>query len=105
MASLILSGIAFSYVGFAWTNLYSLGIVVTGLGIFLLLAYYGYNKDFRPIVLGLIQHGIGDMIYPRLPVGYDKFRITVDFLLALYFFFRVQPPERITTMSTETFNH
>jgi asparagine N-glycosylation enzyme membrane subunit Stt3 len=90
-----LSGIAFIYVGFAWTDLPSLAIVVAGVAVFLFLAYYAFTKDYRFITLGLLLHGIWDMIYPNftsvVPQGYDLFCLTIDFLLAIYFYFRLRP--------------
>ena len=96
MGSFALSGIAFIYVGFAWSDLPSLAIVVVGVAVFLFLAYYAVTRDYRLIALGLVLHGIWDMIYPHftsvVPQGYDLFCITIDFLLAIYFYFRLRPP-------------
>ncbi|MEP7171435.1 MAG: DUF6010 family protein [Bacteroidota bacterium] len=94
IASLTLAGIAFIYVGFVWNDLSSLGIVASAVLIFIFLAYYGYTKDFRLIILGLILHGTWDLIYPRfnpaVPKGYDIFCLTADFILALYFYLRAK---------------
>ena len=94
MAAFTLTGIAFIYVGFTWSDLLSLGVVVVEVFIFILLAYYGYTKDFRLIVLGLVLHGFWDMIFPHyspaIPDGYDLFCLTVDILLALYFYIRMR---------------
>ena len=92
IAALTLVGIAFIYVGFAWNDLFSLGIVILGVLIFTTLAYFGYTYKFNFIVLGLILHGLWDLIYPLFsltsPKGYDKFCLTVDFVLAIYFYKR-----------------
>ena len=95
MGSFTLSGIAFIYVGFAWADLPSLAIVVAGVAVFLFLAYYAFTKDYRLIALGLVLHGTWDMIYPHftsvVPQGYDLFCLTIDLLLAIYFYFRLRP--------------
>ncbi|MEO5569590.1 MAG: DUF6010 family protein [Bacteroidia bacterium] len=94
IGSLTLAGIAFIYVGFVWNELFSLSIVASAVLLFMFLAYYGFTKDFRLIVVGLILHGTWDLIYPRfnsaVPKGYDIFCLTADFILALYFYLRLK---------------
>ena len=91
---LTLVGIAFIYVGFAWTDLRSLIIVTISIVPFVALAYYGQTKSFNLIVLGLLLHGVWDVVFPRFssvaPEGYDIFCVTADVILAAYFYFRVR---------------
>jgi hypothetical protein len=94
IATLTLVGIAFIYIGFVWTNSTALIIVSISVLIFSLLSYYGYQQNFRLIILGLISHGIWDLLYPYfntlIPKGYDIFCLTVDWILAIYFYFRLK---------------
>ena len=87
-----LVAIPFIYVGFAWTDLHSLVIVVIAAVPFVALSYYGQTKNFNLIVLGLLLHGVWDVVFPRfstvVPKGYDLFCLTADFILAAYFYFR-----------------
>lgn len=95
VAALILVGIAFIYVGFSWEDVSSLLLVTLGVIGFFSLSYFGYKRNFNLIVLGLVLHGIWDVVFPYFssvtPVGYDIFCITIDFLLAIYFYLRVKP--------------
>lgn len=95
IGALTLVGIAFIYIGFSWQEISSLIIVIIGTALFFTLSYFGYKKDFTLIILGLILHGIWDILFPLYssvtPEGYDIFCITVDFLLALYFYIRIKP--------------
>ena len=92
--ALTLVGIAFIYIGFSWTELRSLIIVTISIVPFVALAYYGQTKSFNLIVLGLLLHGVWDVVFPRfssvVPVGYDIFCLTADVILAAYFYFRVR---------------
>jgi hypothetical protein len=92
VGALALVGIAFIYIGFAWTDLHSLIIVAISALLFVALAYYGQTKNFNLIVLGLLLHGVWDVVFPHfssiVPKGYDIFCITVDFILAAYFYVR-----------------
>ena len=91
--ALTVVGIAFIYVGFAWNDLHSLIIVVIAVVPFVALAYYGQTKKFNLIVLGLLLHGLWDMVFPRfssvVPKGYDIFCLTADVILAAYFYVRL----------------
>jgi hypothetical protein len=91
--ALTVVGIAFIYVGFAWNDLRSLIIVVIVIVPFVALAYYGQTKKFNLIVLGLLLHGVWDMVFPRFssvaPKGYDIFCLTADLILAAYFYVRL----------------
>jgi len=99
VGALTLTGIAFIYVGFSWHDIQSLILTIIAALVFLTLSYFGYRKNFILIVLGLILHGIWDALFPlfssSVPEGYDVFCITIDFILALYFFIRVRPMKQI----------
>lgn len=94
-----LVGISFIYIGFSWQDIPSLAYTIISVIAFLALSYYGYKNNFNLIVLGLILHGIWDVLFSLLsstiPEGYDVFCITIDFLLATYFFVRVKPKNKI----------
>ena len=95
IGALTLVGIAFIYIGFSWGEILSLTYAILGVSIFFALAYYGYKKNFILIIVGLILHGIWDVLFPffssTAPEGYGIFCLTVDFLLAMYFYARVKP--------------
>lgn len=94
LGAFTLGGIGFIYVGFAWSDLSSLITTVVGVAFFLALSYLGYKRNFHYIIIGLIAHGLWDILYPLFfetaPKGYDIFCITIDVLLAIYFFLRVR---------------
>jgi hypothetical protein len=94
LASLTLVGIAFIYVGFSWAHVPSLVYVILGGSVFIALAYFGYKKNFMLIILGLLLHGIWDLVFPLFssmaPKGYDIFCLTIDILLAIYFYLRLK---------------
>ena len=85
-----LVGIAFIYVGFAWTELRSLIIVTISVVPFVALAYYGQTKSYNLIVLGLLLHGIWDVVFPRfssvVPEGYDLFCLTATYPCCIFLF-------------------
>jgi hypothetical protein len=95
IGALTLVGIAFIYIGFAWHDTLSLIYAILGVAVFVALAYFGYKKNFILVVIGLLLHGVWDMLFPMLssaaPEGYDLFCITIDILMAVYFYFRVRP--------------
>lgn len=90
-----LVGIAFIYIGFSWNDILSLTYAILGAAVFFILSYFGYKKNFILIIIGLILHGIWDILFPffssTAPEGYGIFCLTVDFLLAMYFYIRVKP--------------
>ncbi len=90
-----LVGIAFIYIGFSWNDILSLSYAILGAAVFFILSYFGYKKNFILIIIGLILHGIWDILFPffssTAPEGYGIFCLTVDFLLAMYFYIRVKP--------------
>ncbi|MDX1960272.1 MAG: DUF6010 family protein [Leptospiraceae bacterium] len=91
IATLTLVGIAFIYIGFVWKSINELIFVSLGVLFFMLLSYFGFIKNFKLIILGFVLHGVWDMIFPlfsnQIPKGYDIFCLTVDLLLATYFYF------------------
>ena len=95
IGALTLVGIAFIYIGFSWNDITSLIFSIFGVAVFFTLSYFGYKNNFILIIIGLVLHGIWDLIFPffssTAPEGYDVFCLTVDFCLALYFFLRVKP--------------
>lgn len=90
-----LVGIPFIYIGFAWHDIRSLIYAIVGAALFVALSYFGYKWHFGLIILGLLLHGVWDMLFPYFstsaPEGYDIFCLTIDVLLAFYFYLRVKP--------------
>ena len=95
IATLTLVGIPFIYIGFSWYDTRSLVFCIFSVAFFSLLAYFGYKKNFNLVVAGLALHAGWDLVFPLFssaaPDGYDIFCITIDVLLAVYFFWRVNP--------------
>jgi Family of unknown function (DUF6010) len=87
---LILSGIGFLYVGYAWTDLHALLINSAQAVFFLLIAYYGVKKNLYIMAAGYFLHGTWDLVYhlfsdPNLiPPHYDLFCFSIDFIIGLY---------------------
>jgi len=98
IGALTLVGIPFIYIGFSWNHLPSLILSIFGVALFVALAYLGYKNNFIIVVIGLALHGFWDLLFPFVsnaaPTGYNIFCLTVDFLLAFYFYFRVKPLRR-----------
>lgn len=92
-ASLNLAVIPFIYIGFS-IDPHALMLTVPGATFFLLLAYWGYKKNYLLTVAGLALHGLWDIIFPHVssvvPHGYDIFCITIDALLAVYFWIKLK---------------
>jgi hypothetical protein len=101
IAALTLVGIPFIYIGFAWSDTTTLFYSILSTAFFVALAYLGYKKNFIYIVIGLVLHGVWDVLFPLIselaPDGYDIFCITIDVLLAVYFYFRVRPLEKVNS--------
>jgi len=93
-ASLNLATIPFIYIGFS-IDPHTLMLTVPGAAFFLLLAYWGYKKNYMFTVAGLALHGLWDVIFTHVssvaPHGYDVFCITIDELLAVYFWIKFKP--------------
>ncbi len=93
-ASLNLAVIPFIYIGFS-IDVYTLMLTIPGALFFLMFAYWGYKKNYMLIVIGLALHGLWDVAFPYVstaaPHDYDIFCITIDVLLALYFYLRLKP--------------
>jgi len=96
-----LVGIPFIYIGFAWPDVRSLIYAIVGTVLFVALSYFGYKWNFMLIVLGLLLHGVWDLLFPYIssaaPEGYDIFCLTIDVLLAAYFVLRVKPLKPFST--------
>jgi hypothetical protein len=97
-ASLNLAVIPFIYIGFS-IDPHALFLTIPGALSFLFLAYWGYKKNYILTVIGLALHGIWDVLFPHVntvaPHGYDVFCITIDVLLALYFYLKLKPKKPI----------
>lgn len=98
IGTLTLVGIAFIYIGFTWNDIPSLIFSIFGVAAFFTLSYFGYKNNFILVIIGLALHGFWDLLFPffgkSAPEGYDIFCLTIDFLLAFYFYFRVKPHKR-----------
>lgn len=94
-SALILSSIAFIYLGFSSKDIRSLATTIAGAAFFFWIAYLGYTRSIIFIIVGLILHGLWDLLFPIVsnvaPLGYDIFCLTIDVLLAIYFAFRIRP--------------
>ena len=87
---LILSGIGFLYVGFAWTDLQALYANCAQAVVVVFIAYYGSTKNINILAAGYFLHGIWDLVYPTfqnpklLPPDYDWFCLSIDFTMGFY---------------------
>ncbi len=87
---LILCGIGFLYVGFAWTDISSLIITALQAIFFLLLAYFGIKRNLYFLAAGYFLHGLWDIMYDLLrlpnliPPHYDLFCLSIDFTIGIY---------------------
>lgn len=90
MYSLILTGIAFLYVGFTWTDIPSLIITALQAIFFVMLAFYGIKKNLYFLVAGYFLHGLWDLAYSYfqstdlIPPHYDLFCLSIDFTIGFY---------------------
>ncbi len=95
IGGLVLTAIAFIYVGFAGNNLTAILIEGGQAILFLLIAYFGITKYKSLIGFGLITHGLWDLLHLlsikniSLPEGYEIFCIGVDTILGLYFSLKI----------------
>jgi hypothetical protein len=103
-ASLTLAVIPFIYIGFS-IHPQSLILTIPAALFFLLFAYWGYKKNYLFTVTGLALHGLWDVFFPYVstvaPHGYDVFCITIDILLALYFYLKLKPIKNSPKASDE----
>lgn len=87
---LILSGIGFLYVGYAWMDLHSLIVNSIQAVVFLFLAYFGIKKSIYILAAGYFLHGGWDLVYSSfsdsnlIPPHYDLFCLSIDFTIAFY---------------------
>ena len=93
-ASLILAVIPFIYIGFS-IDPHALMLTIPGAILFSMFAYWGYKKNYILTVIGLALHGLWDVFFPHVskvaPQGYDVFCLTIDVLLAFYFYLKLRP--------------
>ena len=96
-ASLNLAVIPFIYIGFS-IDPSALILTIPSALFFVLFAYLGYKKNYIFTVIGLALHGLWDIFFPYVskvaPHGYDVFCITIDVLLALYFYLKLKPSSK-----------
>lgn len=92
-ASMNLAVIPFIYIGFS-IDPHSLLLTIPSASMFLFFAYWGYKGNYMFTVIGLILHGLWDVLFPHIsavaPHGYDIFCITIDILLAIYFYIKIK---------------
>lgn len=104
IGAMTLVGIAFIYIGFSWSDIPSLIYSILGVAVFFVLAGFGYSQNFILVIAGLVLHGVWDMLFPRFssaaPEGYGIFCLTIDLLLALYFYIRIKPLKKPGNGST-----
>jgi hypothetical protein len=87
---LILSGIAFIYVGFTWTDITSLIISSAQVIFFVFIAYYGMKMNLYLLAAVYFLHGIWDLAYHLLPLPnlvpphYDLFCLSIDLTMGVY---------------------
>ncbi len=87
---LILTGIGFLYVGFAWTDLQALIVNSAQAVFFLFFAYYGIKKNLYILAAGYFLHGSWDLAYDLfansnlIPPHYDLFCLSIDFTIGFY---------------------
>jgi len=91
--SLILSGIGFIYVGFAWSDTGTLIVNFLQALFFLIVAAYGLKKGLYYLAAGYFLHGIWDLVYSLFPSSnlapphYDLFCLSIDFTIGIYLVF------------------
>src|SRR5690606_38799228 len=87
---LILSGIGFLYVGFAWSDTRALIINAVQAILFVFIAYYGIKKGMVILAAGYFLHGTWDLLYHMfqdpglIPPEYDLFCMSLDFTIGFY---------------------
>jgi hypothetical protein len=92
-ASMNLAVIPFIYIGFS-IDPHVLMLTIPHALFFVLFAYLGYKNNYIFTVIGLALHGLWDVFFPHVrtvaPLGYDVFCLTIDVLLALYFYWKLK---------------
>jgi hypothetical protein len=90
ISGLILTGIAFLYIGFTWSDTTALIINSVQAAVFVFIALYGINKNVYVLAGGYFLHGIWDLAYSYFPGSslvpphYDLFCLSVDFTIGAY---------------------
>ena len=96
-ASLNLAVIPFIYLGFS-IDPHVLILTIPHALFFVMFAYVGYKNNYMFTVTGLTLHGLWDVFFPHVssvaPHGYDVFCLTIDVLLALYFYLKLKPVKK-----------
>ncbi len=88
--AIILSDIAFIYVGFTWSDRQALIVSSVQAVFFLMLAYFGTKRSLYLIAAGYFLHGGWDLAYTffspsnLIPPGYDLFCLSIDFTMGFY---------------------
>ena len=92
-ASLNLAVIPFIYIGFS-IDPHALMLTIPHSLFFVMFAYLGYKNNYLLTVIGLALHGLWDVFFPHVstvaPQGYDVFCLTIDVLLAMYFYLKLR---------------
>lgn len=103
MYGLILTGIAFLYVGYTWSDTRQFIINCIQAVVFLFIAYIGATRSVYVLAAGYILHGLWDLAYSYfnqtdlIPPHYDVFCLTVDIIMGGYIFiFRNRFFHRVT---------
>lgn len=101
--SIILSSIAFIYIGFTWSNLWAFTMSSIQASVFLILSYLGLKKNLNYLIIGYFLHGFWDIIYHfyfdsnLIPPHYDFFCLAIDFSIGLYLIFYKKQQHKIFT--------
>ena len=95
IAALILTAIAFIYVGFAGNEVTALTIAGIQGSVFLLIAYLGLRRNSLFLPIGLVLHALWDILYlyafqnDHTPAEYEWYCVCVDSGLAVYFYWKL----------------
>jgi len=88
--ALVLSGIAYLYVGYNWSDTVLLVICTVQSVVFVLVACAGVQKSLLILAAGYFLHGIWDLLFDLFPAAglmpphYDLFCLSVDFTMGIY---------------------
>ena len=90
---LILTAIGFIYVGFSWSSIPDLIIAIIQAMFFIIIAYFGIQKNLYILASGYFLHGLWDIAYSYIhystviPPHYDLFCLSIDFIMGIYLIF------------------
>ena len=88
--ALVLSGIAYLYVGYNWSDTVLLVVCAIQSVVFVLVACAGVQKSLLILAAGYFLHGVWDLLFDLLPATglmpphYDLFCLSVDFTMGIY---------------------